>query len=287
MSETRNRSQWLGLLAIVPLAVAVTGCGVVDALGLQKPTARIAGIRLQDIDLTAVTMLFDVELENPYSAPLPLLNLDYGLASAGKPFLSGEAELQGAVPAQSTKTVSLPAKVTYKDLLAVLSDVKLGSVVPYRAELGLSVDPPALGTMRLPLKKEGQLPVPAPPEVKVQEIRWDDLTLDSAGGTVKLHVINRNQFPVEMARLAYGLTLSNVEVANASVAKPLTFAASGGAAVIEVPIFLSPKKLGLAAFGMLRGQGANYKLTGDMAATTPFGPMKLPFRGIGKTLFKR
>ena len=287
MDRVPSRSRWIGRIAALPLLLGLTGCGMIDALGLQKPSARVAGVSLQDIDLTAVTLLFDVELKNPYSVPLPLVNLDYGLASGGKPFLDGEAPLQGAVPALSSKTVSLPAKVTYQQLLSVLTDVKLGSVVPYRANLGLSVDAPVVGALRLPLEKEGELPVPAPPDVKVQEIKWDDLSLSSAGGTVKLHVTNRNEFPMEMAKMAYGLTLGNSEVANAAIARPLAFDANGGSGVMEIPISFSPRKLGLAVLGMLTGDGSGYKLTGDMDVQTPFGPMKLPFDKIGKTVFKR
>lgn len=285
----RTRSRWLslGVLATAALALAASGCGVVDALDLQKPTARIAGVALQDIDLKALTLRFDVEVENPYSVDLPLVNLDYGLASRGASFLSGKADIQGSVPARGKKTVSLPARVTYENLLSVLKDVKLGSVVPYQADLGLSVNTPVAGPLRLPLKKEGELPIPAPPQVSVQEIQWDDLTLERAGGTVKLHLVNRNQFPVNMANLAYGLSLANVDVASASITRSMQFAADGGAGTIDIPIALSPRKLGLAAFSMVTGKGADYKLTGAMDVKTPFGPMSLPIEGIGKTIFRR
>jgi len=287
MSRPSARFARLGLLASLLLPLAGTGCAALDALGLQKPTARLSGVRLQDISLTSITMLFDVDLSNPYAVDLPLVNVDYGLASGDKPFLSGKADLQGAVPAKGTRRLSLPTTVTFQQLLSVLSSVKLGSVVPYRAELGLSVNAPVLGMLRLPMQKEGQLPVPAPPEVKVQEIRWGKLSLDSAGGVVRLHMVNRNQFPVNMARLAYGLTLGKTEVAKAAIDKPLAFEANGGAGVVEIPISFSPRKLGLAVLGMLTGEGASYKLTGDVAVQTPFGPMSLPVEGVGKTVFRK
>lgn len=275
------------LLAVVPLIAMLAGCGdLANALNLQKPGARITGVQLKDIDLTAATLLFDVELKNPYSVPLPLVNVDYGLASRETAFLSGKADLQGSVPAGGTKTVSVPAAVTYSKLLNALKGVKLGSVVPYKADLGLSVDVPAAGPLRLPLSKEGQLPVPAPPDVQVEQIQWQKLTLDSAGGTVKLRVANRNEFPVELGKFAYGLALGEVEVARSSIAKPLALAANGGAGSIEIPISFSPKSAGLAVFRMLTGSGSGYKLTGDMNVQTPFGPMRLPVEKLGKTIFK-
>ena len=284
LSRAGTYARWL---VAVPLLSALAGCSVVDALGLQKPGAKVVGVGLDGIDLTAATLRFDVEVSNPYSAPLPLVNLDYGLASKGKAFLSGKADLQGTVPAGGKKTFSLPAKVTYKDLLAALSGVRPGSVVPYEADLGLSVNAPVAGPLRLPLKKKGQLPVPAAPDVSIEEIRWDDLTLSKAGGTIRLNVANRNQFPVELAKLAYGLNLADVKVAETAVAKPLSFAADGGAQTLEIPISLSPSQLGLAAWNVLSGKGADYKLVGAMDVKTPFGPMNLPIAKIGRTVFKR
>ena len=278
----------LGLLLAMSLVSSVGGCGALqDLLGSQRPTARIAGVSLQDIKLDSATLLFDVEVDNPYSVPLPLVNVDYNLASGGAPFLSGKADLQGTVPAKDKKTVSLPAKVPFMELLSALKGVRPGAVVPYEAELGLSLDAPALGVLRLPLKKEGKLPVPAAPEVQVSEIKWDKMTLEEAGGHVKLHLVNRNQFPVELSKLTYALSLGEVEVANSSLAKALAFEADGGGGAVELPISFSPRKLGLAVFSMLAGQGSGYGLTGTLDVQTPFGPMSLPMDKVGETIFRR
>jgi len=286
-SLTRTGAR-IGLLAVALAVPGLAGCGAVqDLLNVQRPTARIAGVALQDIGLESATLLFDVEVQNPYSVPLPLVNVDYGLASRGTPFLAGKAKLQGTVPAGGRKTVPLPAKVTYLELLKALKDVRPGAVVPYAAEVGLSVDAPALGPLRLPLKKEGQLPVPAAPEVQVAEVKWDSLSLERAGGRVKLNIVNRNQFDVDLSRLAYALSLGGVEVANSSIAQPVSFQAGGGAGAVEIPLSLSPKGLGLAAFKMLTGKGSGYKLSGSADLQTPFGPMSLPVGGTGQTTFRR
>jgi len=277
----------LGVLAVAVGLSCLSGCGALDALGLQKPSASITGVGLKDISLDAATLLFDVEVKNPYSVPLPLVNVDYGLASSAQQFLTGKADLQGTVPARGSRTVSVPAKVTYLGLLKALKDVRPGAVVPYNAELGLSVDAPAVGALRLPLKKEGKLPVPTAPGVKVTEIKWDQVTLDNVGGRVKLELTNHNQFPVALSKLAYALSLGDVEVANSAIAKPVSFDAGGGAGAVEIPLSFSPKKLGLGFFRMLTGGGSGYKLGGTADMTTPFGPMSLPVSSVGNTVFRR
>ncbi len=267
------------------LVAALAGC---DALSrFSKPSARITGVGLKDISLDALTLMFDVEVSNPYSAPLPLVNLDYALASAGSPFLSGQADIQGTVPAKGAKTLALPARVNYLELFKAVKGVRPGDVIPYAAELGLSVKPPAVGALRLPMKKEGKLPVPTVPDVDVKDIKWQGLSLDQAGGVLRLGVVNRNKFPVDLAKINYGLSLGGVEVATSSLAKPVAFGADGGAGELEVPLSFSPQKLGLSAYRMLTGGGAGYKLNGSMDLGTPFGPMSLPFDKIGNTVFRR
>ena len=159
--------------AVVLAAFFLTGCETMNqVLNLQKPTARIAGLKFEEVKLDSATLLFDIEVDNPYSVALPLTNLDYGLSSDAKPFLTGNAELQTTVPAKSKKTVSLPASINYLDMLKALKGIRPGSKIPYRADLGLSVDAPALGLMRLPLKKEGEIVLPTASDIDVKGI-WD------------------------------------------------------------------------------------------------------------------
>ena len=167
-----NKKRYIVWIAVL-LSVFFVGCETMQhALSLAKPTARMTGLNFQDVNLDSATLLFDVEVDNPYSVPLPLLNLDYDLSSGAQPFLTGSADLQTTVPAKSKKTVSLPAKINYLDMLKALKGIRPGSKIPYEADLGLSVDAPALGLIRLPLKKQGQVDLPTVSDTNIKNI-WD------------------------------------------------------------------------------------------------------------------
>lgn len=161
------------------LAVALGGgCQTLsDALAVRKPTASLKGVSFDKIGLESATLLFDVEVQNHYSVPLPLVNMDYSLRSAAQPLLSGQADLATTIPAQSSKTVSLPATVSYLDLWNAFKGIKPGVEIPYRADLGLSVDAPVLGRVALPLAREGRLAVPAIP--KLDQVDWKSKILDA------------------------------------------------------------------------------------------------------------
>ena len=169
----------LVILLLALIVVFGVGCAnIEEALNLRKPSASLEGLTFDEVGADAATLLFEVDIENPYAAPLGLLNIDYNLTSLDKPLLAGEADLQRTVPARGKETVTLPARVSYGDLVKAFREVRPGTIIPYRADMGLSVDAGDLGTLRLPITKESELTVPAIPNLS--DVDWKKLLLDKA-----------------------------------------------------------------------------------------------------------
>ena len=137
----------------------------------EKPTARMVGLRFEDVKLDYATLLFDVEVDNPYRVSLPLLSLHYSLTSGGRTFLTATALGEAAVPPNTKTVLSLPDEVIYARLLRALNG-EPGSKIPYKVELRLSVDTPKLGLIKLPAKTEGYLALPKAPEINVGGKRY-------------------------------------------------------------------------------------------------------------------
>ena len=151
------RVNWcLAAIAAAAVLSGTTGCGM-----LGKPSAHITGVKVQDISLTEATMLFDVKVDNPYTLPLPMSNVDYALSSQGQQFLTGKADVQGTVPAGGSKTLGVPVRIRFLQLIKAVKGARPGATIPYKAELGLSVDVPALGPLRVPMSKDGELAIPS------------------------------------------------------------------------------------------------------------------------------
>jgi LEA14-like dessication related protein len=281
-------SKALRVACLSAVGFAAAGCETAKRYleSSEKPTATITSVALKDLDLQGVTLAFDVEVQNPYSVPLPIAALDVALASKGANFLKAESSEQGTAPAKGTKTLPVVAKVGFASLLSVLSGVKPGAVVPYEADLGVSVDAPALGRLRLPLRKEGELPIPTVPRVRVGGVKWGGLSATSATAVVSLEVANDNRFPIDLDALDYGLTLADMKVASAKVAPGSNFGA-GASRTLELPISFRPLDFGFAALNALTGSGAKYAFTGSFAARTPFGPLTFPVSAKGDAPLSR
>lgn len=145
---------------LICLLLLCTGCQTLKSFGVKQPAASLEGLKLQDISLSSATLLFDMQVDNPYPAALPLLNMDYGVSTGGNPLFSGTTALDSAIPANGSKVIPVPVKITYTDLIQAFKNFRPGSSIPYTADINLFVNTPAFGQIRLPVTKQGQLQVP-------------------------------------------------------------------------------------------------------------------------------
>jgi LEA14-like dessication related protein len=142
----------------------LSGCSVLNELGVPKPTFALKDVKFGQMNLKTATLLFDVEVQNPYTVDLPLLNMDYTLTTQQSPLFKGQADVATTIPAKEKKVVSLPITLGYTEVvnaLKGLKDVRPGSMIPYDASVGISSQAPVLGKIRMSIQKSGDLQVPS------------------------------------------------------------------------------------------------------------------------------
>ncbi len=136
--------------------------GVVSLIaGCEKPTAQVVNIKMGRVSVQSATLIFDVEVHNPYSVSLPLVGADYALSTEGQKFMDGKADIQSIIPAGESKVVELPVRIGFLELFQTVKGVRGKSEIPYTADLGFFVKPPVLGKLRLPVQRQGTLKLPS------------------------------------------------------------------------------------------------------------------------------
>ena len=159
--------QRLFLSAILTVAF-FAGCETTPDIPYdQEPVARLQAMRFGSIELDYATLLFDVEIDNPYPVSLPIQRLRYALVSEGRTFLTATIFDDVTVPANTKKVLTLEDEVTYARLLRALRS-ESGSTIPFKAELTLSLEAPRLGWINLQAEKEGNILLPKSPEIQVE-----------------------------------------------------------------------------------------------------------------------
>lgn len=276
------------VLLLVTLGPWLGACANLAELArsVPRPSASVEGARVEGFSLDSLTLAVDLKIDNPLSVDVPLIDADLRLASAGAEFLSGNFPLQGLVPARGSRRVTVPVRVDLVQTLRTLASVRPGQVVPYRAELDLSIDVPVTGVIALPLAHEGGLPIPAPPRVSLDGFRFSELSLQNVAGTVAVRMTNPNEFAMGLDALDLGLSIAGRPVSDLRAnAGPQMEA--GGSGLLELPIALDPLALGTAVFDVLRGNEANYGLKGNLSVGTPFGALRVPLDTSGRAPISR
>lgn len=272
------------LILGLPAMLTLTSCEVLQELAknLTKPSASIAGVHFADLDMKSISLLFDVDISNPYEVALPVLGLSYDIRSGDRGILSGLLEPSESIPAGGKSQLSVPAKIQFADVLSILSGVRPGQVIPYAADLGLNLDIPGAEDFSIPLGTTGELPIPTVPEVELLGVKMTTLTVTRAEAVIDLSILNTNDFGLDLNQLQYGLSLGGKRVAEAGVLSGASFDA-GGSNSLKIPISFSPMDAGVALWNALKKNDIGYSLDGLLDVKTPFGQLDMPYASAGQT----
>lgn len=98
---------WLLLLACLALA----GC-----TGYRAPSIKVAGAQFIEQTDEAVTLRFDLDLENPNTETLELRQFDYRVSIDGRRAYTGRRAAEASLAAGMTKRLTVPAVLRFDEM---------------------------------------------------------------------------------------------------------------------------------------------------------------------------
>jgi len=267
-------ASWLAAAALLVLALA--GCESFGALAamIRPPEARVRSVEITALNFEGLTLGFDLEVENPNGVGIRMAGLDYDLRIDGSSFLKGETQQTLAIAARGTSTLPLPLSLTFEELLASLGSLTDREESGYAFEAGLSFQLPVLGLVRVPVRREGTIPVIRLPKIAVQSLRLRSLSLQRASLTLALQIDNPNGFLLALEGLQYGFRVGGQDWASGTTRAGVRVAGRGKG-VLELPLELDFAAVGQSVYRMLIGAAPlAYGLSGavDFATSLPLLP---------------
>ena len=274
---------FLGLILLV-----LPGCATLSALSASvlKPSAKIQGVKIQGLSMESALLVLDVEVDNPYPVKMPVRALEYQIASGEKAFLSGAMKEPPTIPAKSSVSVQLPAKVEFLEVLKVVQGIRPGVILPYRVDMSVATEALGYSPVTLPLRREGQLPIPAPPKMEIADFHVEKFSFNQVLTRMKLIIENHNEFPMTLSEFDYNFAVGEKVVASGKLKKPMKLK-PGEPGILDTPIAFSPKNVGSVSASLLSGAQTPFSLTGITAFETPFGPLRFGYKQVGDESFKR
>jgi LEA14-like dessication related protein len=216
-----SASRFLAGMAFLP--VVGVGC-----TSLQRPEIRSVRSRITAIDLRGVSLMFDVEVNNPYLVALKAPRFQYAIDIEGNEFIKSESPVDADLPAGRVGTISLPVRFGYVELWRTYRALADATEAKYQMRATFPVS--ALGQQfNLPVSHSGTIPVLRPPQVSMGRVRMSDVSVSGAKVIAEATLRNPNAFSLGLNKLGYTLTLGDVPVGSltASTAGSIAAGASG------------------------------------------------------------
>ncbi len=110
-------------------------------------------VSLRDADLR-----FDFDVENPNGIAVPLGGIDYELRVNGERLLAGFADRAVEIAANGETPVSLPLTLRFADLARIWGSLRQPGRSRYELAADFLFDVPVVGPVRVPVRRDGELP---------------------------------------------------------------------------------------------------------------------------------
>lgn len=196
-SETALR--FTAIFAIV-ISIVFAGCAS-GSLEMDYPTARILSFSVETVSFDAITLVAQVEVNNPNRTGIDFNGYHYRFTAAGAEFASDSIDSELTVPARDRLVFDVSVTLDYPEIVALSNSVEL--------EVGLSFLVPLLGTVYLDVGSEQEVPIFRRPLFRITAIRADEVSAAEAWVTLLLEVENPNQHDLVVEGLSAILSVED------------------------------------------------------------------------------
>ena len=251
-----------------------------------KPTAKLTGMRLANIDFDKVDLVFDLAVENKNPVALNLAGLDYDLKIDNQSVVSGVTAQAIKIKAKTTSPVQLPITLKFADLKKLPGELWNKDRLAYDLKTTFNISLPVIGNYAIPVSKKGELPVAKIPEVKIKGIKIKDLSVTSVYIITQVEINNPNTFNLALSDFNYQLNVNRQKWGQGKIKQNYNIPEKGKG-IIEIPVKLDLLTMGKSTYKLLLNKAAlEYQLTGSASLDTGLELLqnyKLPLNISGRT----
>jgi LEA14-like dessication related protein len=257
--------QTLALLFVFVLSGCAQLSKKADAI---KPTAEVTNVRLANINFEQADLVFDLAVENRNPVALKLSGLNYNLKIENQSVVSGVAASGMQIKASSTSTVELPVSLKFDDLKKLPGELMNKDSIVYQLDTQFVVNLPVIGDMTIPVSKQGELPVPKLPRIKIKDVKIKKLGFTEANIVAQVEIDNPNAFDLGLSDMNYKLNINQQTWGQGKISQSSSIPKKGKG-TIDIPVTLNLLSMGPAVYTLLsKKQAFEYHLVGGVTLDT-------------------
>ena len=254
-----------------------------------KPTAKLAGAHIANINFDQVDLVFDLEVDNKNPITLDLAGLDYDFKVEDQSLVSGVTAKAIKLKANGTSPVQLPVTLKFDDLKKLPGEIWEKDRLAYDLQTTFNIILPVIGNYAIPVAKQGEVPVPKAPGIKIKDVKIKKLNFTSADIVALVEVNNPNDFSMALKSFNYQLNINQKNWGQGEITQSNEIPKKGKG-VIEIPLKLDLYSIGSAAVALLQNKSpVEYQLKGNATVDTGLELLKgydLPIDIKGTTSLK-
>lgn len=274
-----------GARLLVAFALLLAGCAGLTKSGIGKPKVSVESAKLASLSFQGATLQFGFGIDNPNPLGLHLDGFDYALSVEGARMMEGRQDSKLDVAAKARTTLELPVTLKYQQLWTGLRQVVEKKEAGYVLEAGFAFDVPVIGRVRIPVRREGNLPLLRMPKIRLEKVAVAGLSARSADLALAVAVDNPNDLDADLQGIDTALRFNDRSVGRLVYEQTVHLPANGTQR-LTVPLRLDLLQLGSAVFRLLSSGGAvDYGLDGNLSLTSAepaFVPAEVPFSASGR-----
>jgi LEA14-like dessication related protein len=234
--------------------------------------------RIRDFDLEGLTLVFYVNIENTSSRIYFLSGYEYRFMINQIEYLQLQTELDDGlkIGAHGETLVAFPVKITYENLFNTIPQMKnelhaMCNLVGWarfsdgRRERGKAA-----------LAFTGDFPIFREPELELERLRINTLTIGGADIVFEVKFKNKNRFELMVNRIHYTLSLAGYEIEEGDIPGDKNIEAKGEK-IFSLPLLLDFFDVGKEVYDVLDKSSANTRFYGAIDIETVWGKLTLPF----------
>ncbi len=233
-----------------------------------KPTAKLTGTRLANINFEQVDLIFDLAVENKNPITLDLAGLDYDLKIENQSLVSGVTAKAIKLKANSTSPVQLPVTLKFDDLKKLPGELWNKDKLAYDLQTTFNIILPVIGNYAIPVSKQGEFPVPKMPGIIIKDVKIKNLSFTTAELVAQVEVTNPNDFDLGLSNLSYQLNVNQQNWGQGKI-NQISSIPKKGKGIVEIPVKLNLLSAGKSAYNALVNKTpVEYQLTGNATLDT-------------------
>ncbi len=234
--------------------------------------------KIKDFDLSGLSLVFYLNIENSSSRTYYLSSYDYGFLVNQKEFFRLQRSLERMIKIdpRKSKLLSFPIKITFAHLFRLVEGIEKENKAEGAWTGSMSFSDGKRERGRLSFEFSGEFPILKTPEVEFISLQVRDLTIGGADIVFEASFSNPNVFDLTVDRINYKYYLRDNLVGESTVSEKKHIQSKGEVA-FSFPILMNFFEVGKEVYTMLQRSSSLCRFSGEVEVTTEWGRMKIPF----------